>query len=78
MATKKAIISLGIAIRKFFLKDPEDLRLKTMYLSILKIIKAHKKDNKTMIKWESKIKDKPKKEDIKAKKAVKKIVAPIL
>tara|TARA_B100000941_G_C28475144_1_gene538699 strand:- start:746 stop:1066 length:321 start_codon:yes stop_codon:yes gene_type:complete len=58
--------------------DSVGLKLITIYLSRLKIIAAHKKDPIIIKKSESKISERAKKHETKAKREVKKIVAPIL
>ena len=78
MATKTAIINLGNETKKLFLTDSVGLKLITIYLSRLKIIAAHREDPTIIRKSESNISERAKKHETKAKRAVKKIVAPIL
>mgnify|MGYP001399575076 CR=1 FL=1 len=78
IAIKTPTRILGMALRKLFKNLSLDLRLETIYLSRLNIIKLQKMEAKYIKTGESKIIENAKYEEIKAKIAVKKIVAPIL
>tara|TARA_B100000497_G_C7681629_1_gene412432 strand:+ start:1341 stop:1751 length:411 start_codon:yes stop_codon:yes gene_type:complete len=78
IATINAIINLGNAIIKFLTNESVGLRLITIYLSKLKIIEAQKIEPRIIKIIFSKIKESAKKEEMKAKIVVRKIVAPIV
>jgi len=73
-----AIRSLGKAKIKFFAIDCEGLKLITIYLSKLNIIRLQKIAPSIMKIGLSNIKERAKKEEINAKIEVKKIVTPIV